>query len=126
MVFKNPIIKIAIVIFILVTFLFLSPKIPYSENQIQAQLIRPIGGMVISVAPNPPLIAAVPNPCFVPGSWLITLGLPSPGVYVLSFGVRVINGINPPRPGLWVLGRAVRTTIPCPIIIPPFGASGAL
>lgn len=74
-----------------------------------AQLSRfipglPFGGKITIVVPNPPPTPATPNPCYEPGSYIITIGFPKPIIAILKTDVKVINGTNPPTPGVWSLG----------------------
>ncbi len=91
-------------------------------------LSTPIGGKVITILPNPPVlplpVPGTPNPCYKPNSYLITLGLPSAGIYVLDGTVKVINGTNPPMVGVWALGLASQGLGACKEIDDLIGVSG--
>jgi hypothetical protein len=90
-------------------------------------LSTPIGGKVLTVIPNPPPTPATPNPCYnFRPSYLITLGPPSAGEYILNSDVKVINGTNPPTVGVWALGLASRGLSACKEIDKLLGVSGIL
>jgi hypothetical protein len=75
--------------------------------------VKPFGGKISAVTPNPPPTPLTPNPCYDitdPGSELVIIGL---SVYVLPSSVNVINGTA--LPSEWSLGLADRTGV-CPTI----------
>jgi len=81
-------------------------------------LTTPIGGKIITIIPNPPALPTIPptpNPCYKPNTWLVTLGLPSAGEYVLDGSINIINGSNPPTVGVWSLGLASQGLSTCPL-----------
>lgn len=80
--------------------------------QAALSLQKPFGGKITFMTPNIPPTPVTPNPCYEPGSYLITIGM---SIYVLPQYINVINGSNPPLPSVWALGNASRFGV-CPTI----------
>jgi hypothetical protein len=103
-----------------VLFMVLLVAIPFSGASAQSiGISSPFGGRILTVLPNPPTLPTLPptpNPCYSPSSYLLIIGPPSPGMYVLNSFIHVYNGTNPPMPGVWSLGLKVPGLV-CPTII---------
>ncbi len=108
---KFPLFLLAL--FLAVTFLF--PHLTQAGLGL-GFLKTPFGGKVTLAVPNPPALPTVPpapNPCYVVGSYLLTIGT---SIYVLEQSTDVINGMNPPMSGVWALGLAEQGTSACKTI----------
>lgn len=96
-------------LFLLILFIFLFPTASYA--------IGPFGGMIGFIFP------------FCVEGWLLTLGPPTPGTYMYTWGTRSYLNGPPTHPGQWLLGMAgppITCHVPCKAGLCPVGVGSAI